>query len=425
MTATFARPPEPAPPVVRPHAPDGPAHGLAGATPEVPPPAHGGLDLHGHEIGRHGAAAAGAPTLVVVAALHGNEPAGIHAARRVLARLARDGVALRGSLVALAGNLPALAARRRFIDHDLNRAWTPERVAAAADPTAAPLPDDAAENATMRALYGHLAAAMSAAGGPVHVLDLHTTSSRSAPFVLFADTLRNRAFARAFPLPMVLGLEEQIEGAMLNHLVEQGCVCVGVEGGQHDAPAAVDNLEALLWLALAHLGMLPPHAAPDLAACRDRLVRARGDVPPALEVRYRHAIGPADAFRMAPGYANFQPVAAGEAIASDRCGAVRAAEAGRILMPLYQGQGEDGFFMTRAIDPRWLDVSTALRQLRVCRLLPLLPGVRRHPVDRATLVVDTRVARWFPLQVFHLLGYRRRRWDGARLVVSRRGHDGA
>jgi hypothetical protein len=49
--------------------------------------------------------------------------------------------------------------------------------------------------------------------------------------------------------------------------------------------------------------------------------------------------------------------------------------------------------------------------------------VRRHPADADTLVVNTRVARFLPLQVFHLLGFRRRRWEGSVLVVSRRKYD--
>jgi len=96
---------------------------------------------------------------------------------------------------------------------------------------------------------------------------------------------------------------------------------------------------------------------------------------------------------------------------------------GVILMPLYQKLGNDGFFIGRRIASFWLTVSAALRRLRVQKLMPLLPGVRRDPVDPETLVINTRVARLFPLQIFHLLGFRRRRWSGAKLIVSRRKHD--
>jgi hypothetical protein len=52
-----------------------------------------------------------------------------------------------------------------------------------------------------------------------------------------------------------------------------------------------------------------------------------------------------------------------------------------------------------------------------------LPGVKRNPADEDSLIVNTRIARVFPLQIFHLLGFRKRRWREEKLVVSRRKHD--
>jgi hypothetical protein len=37
--------------------------------------------------------------------------------------------------------------------------------------------------------------------------------------------------------------------------------------------------------------------------------------------------------------------------------------------------------------------------------------------------MNTRIARILPLQIFHLLGFRRRRWIDKDLVVSRRSYD--
>lgn len=398
------------------------------------------------EIGRFGQPAAGAPTLLVVAGLHGNEPAGIHAAQRVLSGLARAGIPLHGEIIALAGNLQALTLRQRYIDRDLNRAWTrehlawiqsalapggenkrPERdLAIALQPRTGNPPTErmlVAEDFELAELSAAIDSILAAATGPVYVIDMHTTSSVSAPFALFADTLPNRAFALSFPLALVLGLEEQIDGAMMSFLADRDCVCLGVEGGQHDAPTAVDNLEALLWVALVSAGLLDPPALPDLDDMRRLLEQAQADLPRLLEIRYRHAIAPDDEFHMAPGFTNFQTVAAGQRLAWDRRGVVRARQEGRILMPLYQGQGDDGFFMTRAVSPRWLDISTVLRRWNAGRLMRFLPGIRQHPTRPDTLIVNTRVARFFPLQIFHLLGFRMRRWENEALVVSRRRHD--
>jgi hypothetical protein len=92
-------------------------------------------------------------------------------------------------------------------------------------------------------------------------------------------------------------------------------------------------------------------------------------------------------------------------------------------MPLYQGLGEDGFFLASEIHPFWLFVSTLLRRARLAVVLQLLPGVARHRERANSLVVDTRIARWFPLEIFHLFGFRKLRWQGPVLIVSRRPYD--
>ncbi|MFN9706664.1 MAG: succinylglutamate desuccinylase/aspartoacylase family protein, partial [Planctomycetota bacterium] len=76
----------------------------------APPPA---AQAPPRELGRHDRGVPG-PTLLVLAGVHGNEPAGVAAAQRVLAELARRDAPIRGRLVAFAGNLGALALGRRY-----------------------------------------------------------------------------------------------------------------------------------------------------------------------------------------------------------------------------------------------------------------------------------------------------------------------
>ena len=104
-------------------------------------------------------------------------------------------------------------------------------------------------------------------------------------------------------------------------------------------------------------------------------------------------------------------------------GPIKAPESGMIVMPLYQKLGEDGFFVARYIAPFWLWLSRLLRHAKAYRLMPLLPGVKRDPAAETTLIINTRLARFFPLQIFHLLGFRKLRWSEHQLVVSRRKHD--
>jgi hypothetical protein len=140
-------------------------------------------------------------------------------------------------------------------------------------------------------------------------------------------------------------------------------------------------------------------------------------------VRDRHAIGAGDQFVMEPGYTNFQVVERGQLLAHDRHGEIRARENGYMLMPLYQSQGTDGFFLVREVKPFWLNLAAGMRRLRLEVVLPWLPGIRRHPEQPETLIVNAKIARWFVIELFHLLGFRRQRADGENLIVSRRPHD--
>lgn len=126
---------------------------------------------------------------------------------------------------------------------------------------------------------------------------------------------------------------------------------------------------------------------------------------------------------MRPGFANFAPVTQGQPLADDSGGEVLSPEDGMIFLPLYQEQGDDGFFIVRPIHERWLRLSTILRHLRVDALAPLLPGVHRSRRRPDTLLVDRRIARWQVTELFHLLGYRKRREALGYSAFTRRRHD--
>ncbi len=365
------------------------------------------------------------PTLIAVAAVHGNEPAGVDALRRVLDRLAETALPIHGEVVGLVGNRAALAAGRRFLDHDLNRHWAPERIAALTarphpDAAHAALPPASAEDRELVELWQVITEARTAARGAVIVVDLHTTSGESPPFVTIGDTLRNRALALALPVPIILGIEEQIDGTLVEYLSGEGCTTLGVEGGRHEHPASADRLAAALWVTLGATGIVAADALDEIQAARRYLAAAADGLPRVVEVRHRHAVTPGDGFAMLDGFASFRPIRAGETLARDRAGVVRARQGGRILMPLYQQLGDDGFFIIREFRPFWLTVSAVLRRVGADRIVHWLPGVRRDARRRDVFVVDRRVARWRALQIFHLLGYRKIRADGTRLVVSRR-----
>ena len=371
-------------------------------------------------IGRFGNDDAG-PRMIVTGGIHGNEPSGPAAIRRVMQRLERDRPAMTGSVVFLHGNMAAIEQEVRYVDLDLNRQWSAEGMAAAFSEEV--IPNRPAEHRELRELAGELQRLIATAKGQLCFLDLHSSSAAGSPFLTVGDTLRNRRFAMQFPLSLILGLEEQVDGALLELLNNFGCITMGVEAGLHTSPESSRVHEAVLWVALVESGVMPKKSVPDLAQQRQFLVQTRGKLPRVIEVRSRHAIAPGDGFQMNPGFRNFQPIAHGEVVAHDHEGPVHSPEDGLILLPLYQGKGDDGFFVAREVHRFWLGLSAVLRRVRARGILRFLPGVRRDPEHPGVVIVDTRIARWYPLEVLHLFGYRKLRHVGQELHVGRRRYD--
>lgn len=358
------------------------------------------------------------PKLVVCGGIHGNEPAGVAAARRVLQRLADRDFTLSGEFVAVVGNLRALSKHQRYLSRDLNRLWTPDNLALMRE--ARTEFEEGDERIEQQELLAVIDQELASATGVTYFIDLHTTSADGIPFVLIGDTLRHRAFAKNFPLPVILGLEEAVDGVLLEYMTERGCITLGVEGGQHDNPASIDSLESILWLALEAAGLVEAGALPQQTNAFNLLNRVRRGLPRVMEVTYRHPIKPEHQFRMEKGFANIHPVKKGDLLARDWRGEIRAKADGFVILPLYQGKGEDGFFFGGRV-ARWrMDVGHILRKLHVEVVLPLLPGVRRDPQRHDALRVDTRVARLFPGRVFRAFGYRKVRQMGRSFLFARR-----
>lgn len=296
------------------------------------------------------------PSLIIVGGVHGNEPAGLAAAGGVLAGLPADAVT--GEVVVLVGNRRAVAAGRRHLGRDLNRMWTTDQIdrarvalaTVARGPAAPPAPVvsiDPPEVHELVELGDAIDAAIARARGPVHLIDLHTTSAAGLPFAIVGPTPVHRRIAEAIPLPGIVGLEHVLPGVLTGHYGRLGCITLTIEGGQHTTRAAADHLAAAVTLALEASGVV--RDMPGAAAARSHLAAARGDLPAMIEVAVRHPVRPEDGFRMEPGFANLQRTAAGTLLARDARGEIRAPFDGVLLLPLYQPDGDDGFFYGRPV----------------------------------------------------------------------------
>ena len=364
-------------------------------------------ELHGKDPG---------PTVVFTAGVHGNEPSGVFALRRILSMLEERAIPIHGHVYALAGNLPALETGERYEKQDLNRLWTAKRVKAIDDGSFVPHDKDELQQVE---LYHALRHIIDKHDGPFYFLDLHTTSSKTIPFTVVNDMMLNRRFTAHYPLPTILGVEEYLEGPLLSYINELGYVAFGFEGGPHEALESIENHEAFIVLTLCFAGVLDKNDI-DYQRYYQRLDHRASGMHDFFEILYRYRISEGEKFKMEPGYDNFQPVRKGEKLAMSNGEPLLAKRHARVFMPLYQSQGSEGFFAIRKIPRRFLRWSTQVRKWRLDRLLPLLPGVHWQNSQREVLMVDRRVARFFTKQFFHLLGYRSKKLDRHRYLMHNR-----
>ncbi len=358
------------------------------------------------------------PTLICFGGVHGNEPAGVRALERVFATLGSEATALSGGcFAAIRGNLPALGEGVRYIVEDLNRLWTIDGIK---DILAKKEDSKSLEEQELTEILGLIAKLIRGESPPFYFIDLHTTSSPTLPFITINDAVINRKFSSQFPVPVILGIEEYLEGPLLSYINELGYVSLGFESGQHQEEKAVENAADFVWLALRFAGLLDESADPESQQRQIRLREASLGDQRFYEVFHRHALADASQFRMVPGLRSFQRAPKGALLAHDRGDPVYMKRNGLLFMPLYQKQGEEGFFLIRRI-PSWaLRLSAWLRKFHLQDTLVWLPGVAWAKPGGDRLLINLRVARFFRKPFFHLLGYRSKRKDRTHLVLRNR-----
>ncbi len=359
-------------------------------------------------IGERSGTAPG-PTLIVVGGVHGNEPAGVVAAERLLRAIDEGGGLRRGRFLALRGNTAALAVeaaeawtRPRYFDHDLNRLFGEARR------------EDGIEARERDELCAAVADAVRGSHGASVVLDLHTVSSPSPPFIAVEDALPARRFAMRFGLPLVLGIEEELSGLLMDFATrELSCVALTVEAGRHQDKSAARLHECVIRIALVELGMVDPDGVvgDEVSAQGELRAASSGRGRHVYDVRHRAVISD-PRFSVLAGMEAFTPVRAGRTVIAEQGGRpVVAQESGLLFMPNRQHThrvGDDAYFVVRRVGRVWLGLSAWLRSREwLHAALPrVLPGVRRCPRRTGGFLVAPEIASVFRRQIFHLLGYR-------------------
>ncbi|MDF1837352.1 MAG: succinylglutamate desuccinylase/aspartoacylase family protein [Planctomycetota bacterium] len=297
------------------------------------------IDLIDGEVGP------GAPVLICVGGLHGNEPGGVHALERVTRRLRNQDreIQLGGTLLALRGNRAALAHKLRFLDVDLNRAWAVEDLERVRLQSAAA---DGPTDAEVRDLLLHIEKPLNQ-GRPVFLLDLHSTSGGGPPFSVVLGGKPSEKLASRIGVPCVHGLNESIQGTLTSWFAAYKGPSIVVEGGESRTEETIRHLEAAVWSSLAVAGLLPENHQRVVEA-RQFLAHSTDDKPSHVRVCHREKIKGMQFHMASPGgrrFKGFDFVKKDSHLAHKKNGPVLATQDGFLIMPLYQHKGSEGFFL--------------------------------------------------------------------------------
>jgi succinylglutamate desuccinylase len=306
-------------------------------------------------IGTHSESTHGA-LFFVVTSLHGNEPAGEKAVRILLRLLQEEKVKnpnfdFSGKMVGLLGNMAAKAKNRRYIDTDMNRIWTADRISFIEKENESKLlySEEREIKAMLQTMRSEIAAYQPS---EIFILDLHTTTADGGIFTIVPNNPVSESIGMTLFAPVITGFAGLLEGTLMSFFdgVFEGlkCTTLTFESGQHEDEESVTNAISAMINMLRAIGCVKSE---DVEDKHDKRLRERAALlPRKAELIYRHAIQVSDNFKMKPGYQNFQAVKKKEILAEDRKGSIKAKDDAFILMPLYQKQGNDGFFLVKKIE---------------------------------------------------------------------------
>ena len=286
--------------------------------------------------------------MILIGGLHGNELSGVKAIQNVFSFLEEADRPIHGRIVGIAGNLQAIAAKKRFLSYDLNRCWTTEwinQVLAKAEE------DCVDEDIELRALYKLISELLEEDDyRHTYIVDLHATSADNGNFIVHAGMPPYDSIIKELRLPIVMNLDSYIQGTLLRYFKRPNVTAFAFEGGQIGSAKTIEVHTYGIWQLIHHSGLIDTQHDLSKLIHYEELIRSlQQHQPNIIRVLYRHEVKAHDMFHMKPGFDSFQPVNKGQLLAEDREGMITAPIGGRIFMPLYQNIGNDGFFIVEEV----------------------------------------------------------------------------
>jgi hypothetical protein len=278
------------------------------------------------------------PLLIFIAGLHGNEAQGLVALENIFNQFNAAETEVAGRAIALRGNLEAIRQNIRFVSQDLNRIWDVKHFKRAID-------TQAAEVYELQALRAIIEKELAGDYTKAYLIDLHTTSAPTIPFAVTKIGSESIDIINKINIPFVTGLEGHLDGTMLAWMCEKGHSGMAFEAGQHHSKTSMIKHEAFTRLSMFYSGFTPSLPFEDVVSLHNRLDDELRPKHNHFNLIERYKIDEEEDFAMEEGFANFQKIFKGEVLATNKYGDICSGVDGNIFMPLYQKQGNDGFFI--------------------------------------------------------------------------------
>lgn len=273
--------------------------------------------------------------LVCIGALHGNEQAGYDALEYLISHL--DNQQFNGHFVAIGGNLQALKEKKRYLQTDLNRIWLNDLI------DNIPTDSDIAEYEELRQLIEVLRVIPHDTYKRRLLIDLHTTSAPNGAFIVRTTTTDDE-LAKLLEIPVILGLDKKLAGTAMTYMEQWNYETFAFEGGTIGKEISANNLVLGVWRIMQALQMTT-QPIPNLKHTLGKTIQT--GVPNYLNCEYIHKIPENSNFKMLEGFGNFDRIKEGQLLAHQDGEEIRSPYEGYILMPLYQDDGNDGFFIVK------------------------------------------------------------------------------
>jgi succinylglutamate desuccinylase len=295
--------------------------------------------------------------IFAIAALHGNEAAGVEALKMLFQLLEAEphrnpNFTFSGKIIGLLGNVKAYERKVRYLVEDLNRIFYVDNVQLIQQKKLNNQFLNPEEEEVVELLACIDAAIAVYQPKKIYFIDLHTTSADGGIFSIpYADEM-SIALAKELGAPVVSGLAQGLGGTTVHFFKSENfnhipTTTVAFEAGQHDDPLSIRRAVAALIHALRAVGLVQTK---DVESHHETVLqRYARQLPKVVDLLYVHRIRAGDAFQMLPNFKNFQAVQKGQPLARDIHGWIFAPEDALILMPLYQKQGSDGFFLVKEV----------------------------------------------------------------------------